>query len=67
MDKLTLGFLADVLYIKGHINFEEFEAIMSSSKAEDLQVIVDKMLGEGFNGYSKSRVRGEGYLNYKQL
>lgn len=60
MDKLAIGFLADVLYIKGIICFEEFEDINNIKLPSDLNVIVDKMLSGGYNGYKK----GEGYLGY---
>jgi len=58
MDKLAIGFLADVLYIKGIICFEEFEDIMNVKHPSDLQNIVDKMLRSGYNAYK----RGEGYI-----
>lgn len=62
MDKTSIGFIADVLYIKGIICFEEYEDIQKSSNEEDIGVIVEKMLSEGYNGYVKSRIRGEGYV-----
>jgi len=58
MDKLTIGFLADVLYIKGVICFEEFEDIMSATEPSDLQDIVERMLRGDYNVYK----RGEGYV-----
>lgn len=58
MDKTSIGFLADILYIKGHISFEEFEAIQDVNHPSDLDVIVDKMLRGEFNGHR----RGEGYI-----
>lgn len=58
MDKLALGFLADVLYIKGIICFEEFEAIQEVNHPSDLNDIVEKMLRGEFNAYRK----GEGYV-----
>lgn len=58
MDKLTLGFLADVLYIKGIICFEEFEAINDVVEPSDLNIIVEKMLKGEYNAYKK----GEGYI-----
>ena len=42
--KLVMGFLADVLYIKGAICFEEFEAIQEARNAEDIAQVVEKML-----------------------
>lgn len=58
LDKAVLGFLADVLYIKGFINFEEFEAIQEVRNTHDLQTVADKMLGGEYSGYKK----GEGYV-----
>ena len=58
MDKLTIGFLADVLYIKGVISYDEFEDMMYAVNASDLEGIVEKMLrGE----YGADR-QGEGYV-----
>lgn len=55
---LALGFLADVLYIKGIICFEEFEAIQEVKHPSDLNDIVEKMLRGDYNAYRK----GEGYV-----
>ena len=60
MDKISLKFLADVLYIKGFICFEEFDAIMESKNASDLDDIVEKMIRGEFNVYKQ----GEGYIRY---
>lgn len=60
MDKAVLKFLADVLYIKKIICFEEFEAIMESKNPLDLDDIVEKMLKEEYNVYKQ----GESYLRY---
>ncbi len=57
MDKLLLGFLADILYINGVICFEEFEAIGEIKSPSDLDKFVDRMLRSDFNVYR----RGEGY------
>lgn len=56
--KLTLGFLADVLYIKGVICFEEFEDIQNAKHPSDLNDIVEKMLRGEYNVH----MRGEGYV-----
>lgn len=61
MDKITLGFLADVLYIKGIICFEEFEAIQEVCKATDIDQIVENMLRGVYNGKRK----GESYIGYR--
>lgn len=57
MDKNVIGFLADVLYLKGILCFEEFEAVMDAKNAEDLGEIVERMLRSDFNVYKK----GESY------
>ena len=57
MDKVVLKFLADVLYIKGVMCFEELEAVMDVCIPSDLDVIVDRMLSSDFNVFR----RGEGY------
>jgi hypothetical protein len=60
MDKVVLKFLADLLYIKGIICFEEFEDIMESHTFYDLDTIIEKMIREEYNVYK----RGEGYVGY---
>ena len=59
MDKITLKFLADVLYIKGIICYEELEDIMDVKTPFDLDNIVEKMLSDEYNVYK----RGEGYVS----
>lgn len=58
MDKLVLGFIADVLYIKGFISYDEFQAILDIKKPEDLNVFTEKMLRGEFSAHRK----GEGYI-----
>lgn len=60
MDKAVLGFLADILYIKKIICFEEFEDIMESTNPSDLDAITEKMLRGEYNVYKQ----GETYLQY---
>ena len=55
--KSLVGFLADVLYIKGIICLDEFEAIMEARNDVDLGVIVERMLRSDFNLHK----RGEAY------
>jgi hypothetical protein len=62
VDKIAIGFMADILYIKGIIFWEEYEAIMDAKSPSDLETIVDKLLRGDFNVLK----RGESYLNYKQ-
>lgn len=58
MDKLTLGFIADILYLKGIICFEEFQDIQEITQPSDMTDIIDKMIGGKYNVYK----RGEGYV-----
>lgn len=55
MDKIILKFIADVLYLKGIICFQEFEAIMESTNPSDLDAIVERIFREEYNGY----IRGD--------
>ena len=57
MDKLVLGFIADILYYKGIICYEEVEAIFDASTPQDLQVIIDKIMNQEYSVYK----RGEHY------
>lgn len=58
MDKLAIGFLADILYIKAIISFDEYDAIQKIKKAEDIQEVVDRMLRGDYSAHRK----GEGYI-----
>lgn len=60
MDKVVLKFLADILYIKGIICFEEFDDVMNSKDFTDLDNITEKMIRGEYNVYRK----GEGYVRY---
>ena len=62
MDKIVLKFLADVLYIKGFICFEEFDDVMNSKNPTDLDDIVEKMIRGEYNVYRQ----GEGYVRYSK-
>lgn len=53
MDKLTLGFLADVLYLKEIICYEEFEAIQNVKTAEQLGDVFENMIGGVYNVYKR--------------
>lgn len=48
LDKITLKFLADVLYIKGVICSEELEDILEVKTINDLDIIIDKMLDDAY-------------------
>lgn len=56
MDKIMLKFLADVLYIKGVIYFSEYDAIMSSCNEKCLDAIVERMLKDEYNPYTRGEV-----------
>lgn len=60
MDKIVLKFLADVLYVKGKLTLEEYEAIMQAKNSSDLDNIIDRMLRDDF----KTLLRGESYVRY---
>ena len=60
IDKVVLKFLADVLYVKEELSFEEYEAIMDAKTPFDLDDIVDKMLNDEF----RVLLRGETYGRY---
>ena len=62
MDKTILGFLADVLYFKGIICFEEFDAMMNCKDAVDLGVVAERIGNDDFNVYK----RGEAYVGYNK-
>lgn len=56
-EKLTLGFLADVLYLKGVILYEEYEAIMDVRTYGDVETIVERMLRDEFNQFQRGKHR----------
>ena len=58
--KVMLKFIADVLYIKEVICFEELDAIYDSVNADDLDNVFEKMMKGEFNVYR----RGESYEKY---
>lgn len=55
--KLVLGFIADILYIKGMLCYDEYDTILNAKNAQDLEAIVERFLRGDFNGYKK----GESY------
>lgn len=58
-EKVTLGFMADVLYLQGVICFELFEAIQDAKTINDLEDITEKMLRGQFNVYKRGEHRIE--------
>lgn len=60
LDKLTLKFIADILYLKGIICFEELDAIDNVKDASDLDAIFERMMAGEYNVYK----RGEPYTGY---
>lgn len=57
MDKTTLGFIADVLYLKGVICYDELEAIQAVRNEVELGEVFERMIRSEFNVYKK----GESY------
>ena len=58
IDKIILKFFADVLYIKGIVCFEEYDAIMDSKTSLCLDNIVENMLCETYNPLKRGEVDG---------
>lgn len=58
MEKLVLGFIADILYVKGILSLVEYQDIIEVKNPSDLDTIIDKMLG---GEYDEKRLQGEGY------
>jgi hypothetical protein len=56
--KVAIGLFADILYDKGLLCFEEMDALLNISSAEDAYAFSDKLLRGEFNVYK----RGEIYL-----
>jgi hypothetical protein len=59
--KLVLGFIADVLYMKGILNADEMDDILDARTAPDLSKIFDKMMDGEYHGNR----RGEVYTGYE--
>ena len=63
MDKVAIKFIADLLYAREILYYDEFEAIMDACTPEDLDRIIRRMLDGEFKNYrrgetiSKSGVR----------
>ena len=53
MDRVSLKFIADLLYIKGDICFQEFDDIMNASEPQDLDNIIDKLIRGDYNVYKR--------------
>lgn len=56
MDKAVLGLLADILYIKEIIEYDELMAINKIRTPTDINPLIDKMLRGEFNGYRKGNL-----------
>ena len=56
MDKVTIKFFADVLYIKGVLCYEEYNDILESSCTNCLDIIVEKMLRDNYNPYTRGDI-----------
>lgn len=51
VDKAVLGFIADILYIQGVINFDMLDGINEMRTHEDMGKFIEKMLRGDFNAY----------------
>lgn len=58
MDKIVIGLLADILYTKEIICFEELEALYDMKTPNDVYTFTERMMRGDFNVYK----RGEHYL-----
>lgn len=58
MDKTVLGFLADVLYLKGIICYDELEAINEVKNEKELGEVFERMIRGNFNVYKKGETYG---------
>jgi hypothetical protein len=56
-EKVTLGFLADVLFLKGVLCYEEYEAIQNVRTHSDVEDIVEGMLRSTFNQFKRGEHR----------
>lgn len=63
MDKVVLAFIADVLYAKNVICFEELEAIGEVTHVSELDDLTEKILRGEFSVYK----RGEHYSQHNTL
>lgn len=59
MDKVLLKFFTDVLYLNGVICFDEYDDIMESCNAEDLDCVFEKMMTGKYNAYRRGEVDGD--------
>lgn len=64
MDKVILKFFADVLYIRGFLYSEEYEAILDCRNMYDLDDVIEDMLSDKC---SSSHKRGECYVKGKAI
>lgn len=51
--RVVIQLLADILYIKGILCFDEFEALMEVKNASDVGDFTEKLLCGDFNVYRK--------------
>ena len=53
MDKLAIGLIADILYMKKIICFEELEALLDAKSPTDIYAFQERLLRGDFNVYRK--------------
>ena len=56
MEKVTIKFFADVLYLKGVICFDEYEDIMECCTPECLDRVIEKMFKDEYNPYLRGEI-----------
>lgn len=57
MDKLSIGLLAEIMYIKEIICYEEYNAMMEITTPSDADVFIDRLLRGDFNVYKRGELR----------
>lgn len=66
-EKVTLGFLADVLYLKGVLCIDELNAVNSVVTAQDLEVVIERMFRNEFGVYKRGEMRSAWSKNAPQF
>ncbi len=54
--KVILKFIADLLYLKGYICYQEYNDILSCNCCEDLDFIVEKNIRGVYNVYVQGEI-----------
>ena len=59
MDKTVLKFFADVMYLKGILCYDEYDAIMSCCDGDDLEDVFENMLTDQYNIFRRGELEYE--------